>query len=185
MMTEISLNVLDIAENSVRANANLIQICITISSEEDTLTITILDNGCGMSGEQLDKVKDPFYTTRTTRSIGLGIPFFKQAAESTDGDFTITSDLGVGTLVKAVFKLSHIDRMPLGDMTSTIHALITLNTNIDFLYIYTVDEKSFTLDTREFRKILGDIPFSEYEISSYIKEYLNENKAEVDNGRYF
>jgi anti-sigma regulatory factor (Ser/Thr protein kinase) len=185
MMTEISLNVLDIVQNSIRANADLIQICVTISSEQDTLTITITDNGSGMSEEQLIKVLDPFYTTRTTRSIGLGIPFFKQAAESTGGEFKVTSDLGVGTLVRAVFKLSHIDRMPLGDMTSTIHALITLNTNIDFLYIYTVDEKNFTLDTREFREILGDVSFSDFEVSSYIREYLRENKEEVDNGMYF
>jgi hypothetical protein len=135
-----------------------------------------------MSQEQIAHVEDPFYTTRTTRKVGLGIPFFKYAALSTGGTFTIDSTIGVGTIVTATFCLSHIDRMPLGDMTSTMHALITLNSQIDFLYIYQIDNKKFTLDTREFRNILGDVPFDTPEVSSYVKDYLSENKIEVDNG---
>jgi anti-sigma regulatory factor (Ser/Thr protein kinase) len=185
MMTELSLNVLDVAENSIRANANFIQIKVEINSLQDRLTITITDNGYGMTKEQINKVCDPFFTTRTTRAVGLGVPFFQYAAKSTGGKFQIHSEPGKGTEVIAEFVLSHIDRMPLGDMTSTMHALITLNTNIDFLYIYIVDEKCFTLDTREFREILGDVPFNTSEVSCYIKDYLKENKDEVDNGKYF
>ena len=182
MMTEISLNVLDIANNSISANASLIDIKVQIHRELDTLTIIIADNGCGMTEEQLKKVEDPFFTTRTTRGVGLGIPFFKMAALSTGGSFHISSTPGVGTTVAAVFKLSHIDRMPLGDMNSTMHTLITLNAHIDFLYTYVFDEKQFILDTREFREILNDVPFHTPEVSAYIKAYLEENQLETDGG---
>lgn len=182
MMTEISLNVLDVAQNSIRANASLIQISVSIDTVTDKIAIIIEDNGCGMSQEQIEHVEDPFFTTRTTRKVGLGIPFFKYAALLTEGDFSITSTLGEGTVVMATFGLSHIDRMPLGDMTSTIHTLITFNIDTDFLYKYTYNEKNFTLDTREFREILGDVPFNAAEVSLYIKDYLSENKNEVDGG---
>jgi hypothetical protein len=185
MMIELSLNVLDVVQNSICANADFIEIRIEINSAQDQLRIAISDNGCGMTTDQIKKVEDPFYTTRTTRSVGLGVPFFKYAAEITGGRFMIDSEPGRGTAVVAEFVLSHIDRMPLGDMTSTIHTLITLNTEIDFLYVYQVDEKSFTLDTRKFREILGDMPFYVTEVSSYIKDYLIENHIEVDAGRTF
>lgn len=180
MMPEISLNVLDIAQNSISAGAKLIEISITADREKDLLTITIKDDGCGMTQEQIERVSDPFFTTRTTRKVGLGIPFFQYAATVTGGSFDIQSTVGLGTQVTAIFVLSHIDRMPLGDMTSTMHTLITLNTPIDFLYIYTLDERSFTLDTREFRIMLGDLPFDIPDVSVFIKEYLSENKQEVD-----
>lgn len=179
MMTELSLNVLDVAENSVRAGAALIELAVIADTARDLLTITIADNGCGMSAEQLRRVEDPFFTTRTTRKIGLGVPFFKYAAECTGGTFSIHSEEGKGTQVTASFVLSNIDRMPLGDMTGTVHTLITMNPQIDFTYHYRVDEREFTLDTREFRKILGDVPLNEPEVSTYIKEYLTENHAEV------
>ncbi len=182
MMTEISLNVLDIANNSIRANASLIEIRIQIKRDSDTLIITIVDNGCGMTEEQIRQVEDPFFTTRTTRKVGLGVPFFKMAALSTGGSFQIESTPGIGTTVVAAFGLSHIDRMPLGDMNSTMLTLITLNTQIDFLYTYAFDDKEFTLDTREFRSILSDIPLNSPEVSAYIKEYLTENQFETDGG---
>jgi anti-sigma regulatory factor (Ser/Thr protein kinase) len=182
MMTEISLNILDVAQNSVRANASLIKISVKADEKEDLLEVIISDNGCGMSEEQLKNVTDPFFTTRTTRKVGLGIPFFKLAAESTGGSFDIKSELGEGTTVKAVFGLSHIDRMPLGDMTSTIHTIITMNPTLDFVYEYQVNENKFSLDTREFREILGNVPLNSPEVSEYIKEYLRENKDEVDKG---
>ncbi len=180
MMTELSLNVLDVVNNSVRADASLIVIKITIDTKKDIMTILIEDNGKGMTPEQLQQVEDPFFTTRTTRKVGLGVPFFKLVAEASGGSFSITSTPGKGTSVLATFGYSSIDRMPLGDITSTIHTLITLNLNIDFVYSYRVDESEFILDTREFREIIGDIPFNAKEISSYIKEYLEENKKEVD-----
>ena len=183
MMPEISLNILDVAENSVRAEASLIEITVSVQPEEDTLTVIIKDDGCGMTPEQAASVQDPFFTTRTTRKVGLGVPFFKQAAESTGGSFRIDSEKGKGTTVKAVFGLSHIDRMPLGDISSTVQTLIVFNEHIDFRYTYEYGGKSFILDTREMREMLGEgISFSEPEITAFIKEYLVTNKAETDGG---
>lgn len=182
MMPEISLNILDIVQNSVRAKASLIQISIIVLTPEDTLTVIIEDNGCGMSREQLQRVTDPFFTTRTTRKAGLGVPFFKLAAESSGGEFDIWSEQEKGTVTKAVFGLSNIDRMPLGDINGTVYMLITRNTDIDFVYLYKVNDRSFVLDTRKFKAILGDVPLDSYEVSGYIKEYLNENKLEADGG---
>lgn len=181
-MPEISLNVLDVAQNSVRAGAAFIRISVMADTNENKLTVIIQDNGCGMSKEQVSHVIDPFFTTRTTRKVGLGVPFFKYAAESTGGSFSIESEPGIGTVVTAVFILNHIDRMPLGDMNSTIHMLVTMNTGIDFLYTFRLDDREFVLDTKEFREILGGVPLDAPEISAYIKEYLAENEAEVLQG---
>ena len=182
-MTELSLNVLDIVNNSIRANANLIEITVSIHRKSDTLSIEIADNGCGMTEEELKRVQDPFYTTRTTRGVGLGIPFFQQAALSTGGSFAIKSKPRIGTRVTAIFGLSHIDRMPLGDMNSTIYTLIMANRQIDFLYTYVFDDRQFHLDTRELREILDGIPLDTPQVSNYIKEYLEENQKDV-NGEY-
>lgn len=182
MLPEISLNVLDISENSTRAGATLVSILVRISHEDDTLTVVIGDNGCGMTPEQVSHVTDPFFTTRTTRKVGLGVPFFKLAAESTGGHFHIESEPGKGTTVTAVFGLSHIDRMPLGDITSTIHNLIVYHPDTDFVYIYQYDNNSFTLDTRQMREILEGVPLNAPEVSEYILEYLTENKQETDHG---
>ena len=196
-MPEISLNILDVTENSIKADADEITIKVSVRTKgepsklqkkfdlEDTLSIQIMDNGKGMTPEQLEKVQDPFYTTRTTRKVGLGVPFLKQAAESTGGTFRIDSQQGKGTVVEAIFKLSHIDRMPLGDITATIHMLVTFNENIRFQYTYEYDELQFTLDTKEFREILGEeVSFQEPEVSRFIREYLEANKQEVDGGAF-
>ena len=124
MMTEISLNILDVAENSTRAGASLVSITVSADTKADRLTVVIEDDGCGMTEEQLARVTDPFFTTRTTRKVGLGVPFFKEAAELTGGSFAIQSEPGKGTSVTAVFVLSSIDRMPLGDISATIHNLV-------------------------------------------------------------
>jgi len=185
MMTEISLNILDVAENSTKAGAALVTITVEADFGADQLTVTIEDNGCGMTPEQVERVTDPFFTSRTTRKVGLGVPFFKYAAESTGGSFHIASTVGVGTTVTAVFTLSHIDRMPLGDISSTIHTLVVYHPDTDFVYHYRYNDKSFTMDTREFKEILGDISFDTPEISAYILDFLNENKLETDGGAQY
>ena len=184
-MPEISLNILDVAENSTRAGASLVQITVDVQPEADKLTVIIADDGCGMTKEQVERVTDPFYTSRTTRKVGLGVPFFKLAAESTGGSFSIESEPQKGTTVTAVFTLNHIDRMPLGDMTATIHTLIQGHPDTDFLYVYRCEAKEFSLDTREMRAILGDVPFDAPEISNYIRDYLTENKLETDDGTVY
>ena len=179
------MNILDVAENSTRAGASFIRITVDIQPETDRLTVIITDDGCGMTSEQLERVTDPFYTSRTTRKVGLGVPFFKLAAESTGGSFRMESEPGKGTTVTAVFALGHIDRMPLGDMTATIHTLIQGHPATDFLYVYRCGNKEFSLDTREMRAILGDVPLNAPEISSYLKDYLTENKLETDGGSVY
>ena len=182
MLTEISLHVLDVAQNSVRAGASFIEISMEADTKKDRLIVTIKDNGCGMSKNQAEQALDPFYTTRTTRRIGLGIPFFKQAAEGSGGNFELCSKEGEGTLVRAIFGLSHIDRMPVGDINAAIYTLIVYNEQIDFHYRYALDGREFVLDTREMREILGDISFQDAEVSRFIKDYLAEGKKEVDDG---
>lgn len=174
---------LDVAENSTRAGASLVEITLAADTKADTLTLIIKDNGCGMTAEQVAHVEDPFFTTRTTRKVGLGVPFLKQAAESTGGSFSITSKPGAGTTDTAVFGLSHIDRMPVGDISTTIQNLIIYHPDTDFVYTYRYDDKEFTLDTREFREILGGVPLDSPDVAQYIKEYLVENKQETDSGR--
>lgn len=182
MMPEISLNILDVAQNSVTAGSKLTIIDIAVDSQADRLSIEIIDDGKGMTREQISRVTDPFYTTRTTRSVGLGVPFFKMACELTGGGFNIESTVGEGTTVSAVFGLSHIDRMPLGDIAGTFAALVGPAPDIDFLLRYSVDGRSFEADTREFRNILGDVPLDEPEVLGFIEGFIRENREECDAG---
>lgn len=174
-MRELSLNVLDIAQNSIAAQASCIRIEVLEESEKHTLTIGIHDDGKGMTEEQVQKVLDPFYTTRTTRKVGMGVPLFKMAAQQTGGSFTITSKPGVGTDVQAVFKTDSVDFTPLGDMPSTVVMLISMNTDRDFLYRHKVDDREFVVDTAQLREILGDVPLSEPDVVQWIREYVKEN----------
>lgn len=174
-MRELSLNILDIAQNSISANASLITIEVAENTVENTLLIGIYDNGKGMSEEQVKSVIDPFFTTRTTRKVGMGIPLFKMAAEQTGGGLEIQSELGVGTQVRAQFKTDSVDFTPLGDVASTIQMLITMNTDRDFIYKHSVNEKEFVCDTREIKEILGDVPLDTYEVSQWLKDFITEN----------
>ena len=174
-MRELSLNILDIAQNSISAGAPLITIEVSENTFDHTLLIGIYDNGKGMSEEQVKSVIDPFFTTRTTRKVGMGIPLFKMAAEQTGGRLEIKSELGVGTEVRAYFKMDSVDFTPLGDVASTIQMLITMNTDRDFVYRHKVDEKEFVADTREIKAILGDVPLDTYEVSQWLLEFIKEN----------
>ena len=177
-MKELSLNILDISENSVKAKATLVE--IALEETEEILTISITDNGVGMTEETRRSVVDPFYTTRTTRKVGLGIPLFKFAAEQTGGGIEISSrhidsyPEDHGTLIKATFYKNHIDFTPLGDVVSTITTLIQGHADIDFLYRHVFGDHSVHFDTREVRVILEDIPLDSYEILQWIRENLEE-----------
>ncbi len=177
-MKELSLNILDIAENSVKAGASLVKIELFETAER--LTISISDDGCGMSEEVCRQVADPFYTTRTTRNVGLGIPLFKMSAEQTGGSFSITSKEksegdGHGTKTQAEFVKSHIDYTPLGDVVASITTLIQGHPDTDFYFCHEKDGKRVLLDTREVRQALGDeVPLCEYEVIKWIEEFLKE-----------
>ncbi len=179
-MLELSLHILDIVNNSIKAEADLICISIEESVDDNLLTIEISDNGCGMDSQFLSRVTDPFQTTRTTRKVGMGLSLFKAAAKNADGDFVIHSEKNVGTTVKASFVYNHIDRQPLGDMAETIVTLISGNDTIDFVYSHIINQTKFVLDTREIKQILGeDISLGEPEIALWLKEYVHEGLSKI------
>ena len=181
-MRELSLNVMDVAQNSVRAEATVVRITVTESDKDDRLTIEIADNGCGMTQEQVQQVIDPFFTTRTTRKVGLGVPLFKLSAEQTGGSFDIQSEKGKGTTTTASYVKSHVDMTPLGDINSTVKILIQCNPDIDFVYTCTTDNGSFTLDTRELREVLGDVSLDTPDVLEWIADYLEENTKSIYGG---
>ena len=181
-MRELSLNVMDVAQNSVRAEATLVRITVIESDKDDRLTIVIADNGCGMTQEQVQQVIDPFFTTRTTRKVGLGVPLFKLSAEQTGGSFDIQSEKGVGTTTTATYVKSHVDMTPLGDINDTIKILIQCNPDIDFVYTCTTDNGSFSLDTRELREVLGGVSLDTPDVLEWIADYLEENTKSIYGG---
>ena len=177
-MKDLSLNVLDVAHNSISAGAGLIQ--ITVREENDLLVISIKDNGCGIEPEMLKTVTDPFTTSRTTRKVGMGLPLFKLAAEQSGGELTIKSTVGVGTEVEASFLTSNIDCPPLGDMGSTTALLAgALKEGMELVYERIRDGKSFVFDTREIKAVLGDISLSEPEVQEWIRGYVNEQEGSL------
>ncbi len=173
-MRELSLNILDIAKNSVKAKASLVEILVDVNDDSDEILIEIKDNGCGMTEEFLKTVVDPFSTTRKTRKVGMGIPLFKEACETAGGRFQITSKVGVGTTTTGVFKLNHIDRMPLGNLTESVMTLVMGDLEIEFLLNVRRNGESFTFDTREIKDIVGDT-LDAPEVMLYIREFLREN----------
>ena len=173
-MKELSLHILDIAENSVHADADKIEIAVTENLKNDTLSIRIQDNGKGMDQALVRQITDPFITSRTTRKVGLGIPFFKAAAEACNGSFQILSEPGKGTEVKVSFQRSHIDRMPLGDLRGTYLALIIGYPDVNWILKYGRDEREFILDDNPIKEILDGVPLSEPEVIQYLREVINE-----------
>ena len=182
-MKELSLNILDITENSVKARATLTE--INIFETDDTLVLTISDDGHGMTAEILDSVTNPFTTTRTTRKVGMGIPLLKLAAEQTGGEVVITSKHesefpdSHGTIVKATFYKKHIDFTPLGDVVSTITTLIQGHPDTDFLFVHSINDNQVSLDTRELREMLEGVPLNTYDVIKWIEEYLQEQYSEI------
>jgi len=175
-MKELSLNILDVAKNSVSAKATLIEIFLE-ENESGVLTLTIRDNGCGMSEETLKGVTDPFYTTRTTRKVGMGLPLLKMAAEQTGGSLNIISSDKAGesgTALTATFDTKSIDFMPVGDIISTVCILIAGSPDIDFDFRDITPSRSVLLKTAELREVLGGISLAEPEIQMWIKGYLEE-----------
>ncbi|MCI1965382.1 MAG: ATP-binding protein [Oscillospiraceae bacterium] len=183
-MEELSLHILDLAQNSIAAGADQVKLTVEEQPSNDTLTITVLDNGCGMSAAQAEQAADPFFTTRHTRSIGLGLPLFKMAAELTGGSFSLHSAKGKGTQIRGVFRLSSIDRMPLGDLNGTLLLLIQCNPSTDFIYTRICGNRNFELDTRRIRRILGEVPINRPEITVFLRKYLKEGDLELKGGVY-
>jgi len=178
-MNTISMHILDIAQNSIRANATLIEINIQENKVKNYFKIVIKDNGEGMDTELLNHVTDPYTTTRTTRKVGMGIPLLKHSAEQANGYLKIYSEKGVGTSVQATFQYDHFDRPPLGDISGTIVLLVAANPDIDFKYIHQINKKIYAFNTIEVKQILGDLKINNPKIRSMLKEMINENLQEI------
>ncbi len=198
-MRELSLHILDALQNSLEAGATLVELTVDEDLAADRLSITIRDNGRGMDEATLARVTDPFFTTRKTRRVGLGIPLFKAAAEHCNGDFTITSAPGKGTTLVATFQHSHLDRAPLGDMVGTLLSFI-LGGMCDMRYVHRkMREKGtegtkgtegiegaegtgeavqeFAFDTREIKAELGDVPLTHPAVREWLRQLLTEGEA--------
>ena len=178
-MKELSLYILDLVQNSLRAEAKNISITVKDSIRQNRLEIVIKDDGYGMDAALLSKVTEPFVTTRTTRQTGMGIPLFKMALEHTGGTFDISSASGLGTTLKGVFVRSHIDTPPMGNITETLVTLIQGAPDVDFLYTNETDTQTFKFDTKNIREILEDVPLNTPDILNWIREYI-ENKNDLE-----
>ncbi len=180
-MQDLSLHILDIAENSINAGANKIGIKLIEDIKKNLLLIEISDNGKGMDDKMLKNVQDPFFTTRTTRRVGLGIPLLAQAAKESSGSLNIQTKKGKGTTITAHFQHNHIDRKPLGDILNTLIVLIAGNTGLDFDFKYSRNGHTYDLSTAEIRKELDGVPVNDPEVIKFIKDsisqWLNETKS--------
>ena len=174
-MQDLSLHILDIAENATKAGATLIEIDVSEDISKDLLQISIRDNGRGMDKEMLKGATDPFVTTRTTRRVGLGLPLLEQAAKETGGNLLITSDPGKGTKVVATFQESHIDRRPVGDMGATLTTLIMGNPDLDFIYYSNLGGEEIDIDTRSIRgELNGSININDPAVINLIKDLFKK-----------
>ncbi len=178
-MRDLSLHILDVAENGIAAGASLIQITIEEDPAADRLTIALEDNGRGMEPELLAKALDPFVTTRTTRRVGLGLSLFQQSARMAGGDLSIDSTPGVGTKVLAFMSYAHIDRRPMGNMAETLVTLIQGNPDVDFVYTHRKGGREFHFDTRELRVELEEVPINQPEVVALIQENLTSGLNEL------
>jgi hypothetical protein len=183
-MNDLAQHILDISQNSISAKASLITISIKEDLAQDIFEIVIEDNGAGMEKEFLERVEDPFVTTRTTRKVGLGIPLYKASALSCQGSFEIDSMPGEGTIIKAIFRHSHIDRPPLGKIEDTMLVLVTECESYDIIYSHSVDGSSFHFDTREIKKMLAEVPITENSVLLWIRDYIKEQLLNLYGGAY-
>lgn len=181
-MQDLSLHLLDLVQNSVAAGANLVKIIIYEDGQKDWLSIGIEDDGRGMDEETIKRVTDPFYTTRTTRKVGLGLPLFQATTQRCEGTLTIKSAVGKGTEIKAGLRLRHIDRPPFGKLDDTMTTLILCNPEIDFVYSHKTNYGEFRLDTREIRQTIGEIPIEHPEIIAWIQSHIKEGLNEINGG---
>ncbi|MGL4606210.1 MAG: ATP-binding protein [Eubacteriaceae bacterium] len=178
-MKELSLHILDITQNSIKAKATLVTLLIEESTIENSFKIVIEDNGTGIDPKMLVNITDPFVTSRTTRKVGLGLSLLKSAAEGCDGYLEIQSMLGEGTKVTVVFKRDHIDRAPLGNMADTIVTMVMSFGETDLVYEHKYNKEEFIFDTREIKETLGVDSLNEMDILNWIREFVQEGLEEI------
>ena len=178
-MKDLSMHILDIAQNSIRAKATEILIEVEEKPGDGQLVIRVNDNGCGMDAETLSRAIDPFYTTRTTRKVGLGLSLLKQNAENAGGSFSIRSEKGKGTQLTAMFGFSHIDRPALGDIVGTLMILFSASGEIDFSYRHATPMGEFSVKTSEIKKMLDGLPMETPEVRNFLIDYLSGNLEQI------
>lgn len=178
-MRELSLHLLDIVENALEAGASRVEVKVEEDLERNVLIIEVADNGAGMDEATVRRVVDPFWTTRKTRHVGLGLPLFLAAARRCDGDLVIRSDLGKGTRVRATFRHSHIDRAPLGDLPGALMAVLLSGRPVDLDYVHRVNGQEFHFDSSEVKKELEDIPLTHPKVRNWLFESLREGEASL------
>lgn len=174
-MKDLSMHIMDILQNSTRAGATVIELDVDESPLKDKLTLTFKDNGCGMDEATLSKVLNPFFTTRTTRKVGLGLSLLKQNAEMTGGSLAIESKVNVGTTVTATFGYAHLDRPPMGDLAGTVVLTASAYPSIHFIFHYSSDQLDYVFDTDEVNEALEGVSIQDPEIIAYLKEMILEN----------
>jgi hypothetical protein len=178
-MQDLSLHILDIAENSIAAQAKTIKIRIKENREKDLLSLEIKDDGQGMDKDTIQRALDPFFTTKTTRRFGFGLSFLKEATRMANGDFALKSAPGKGTRIKATFQASHIDTKPFGDIPQTLITLILGHPEIDLIFSHTIDSKEYSIDTRDIKAQLNGLPINSPKVIKFIKEHIKEGIATI------
>ncbi len=178
-MRELSMHILDMLQNALEAGATEVELRIVEDLAADRLIITVRDNGRGMDAETARQAVDPFFTTRTTRHVGLGLPLLAQAAKQCDGELELQSALGQGTTVTASFRHSHLDRAPLGNMADTLLAFLLAERQVRLRYHHQVNGKMFEFDTAAFQAELGEVPLSHPQVWKWLREYIAEGEAEL------
>lgn len=178
-MKDLSMHILDIAQNSIRAKASEIIIGIDEKPETDEYIIAIEDNGCGMDDSELAKAIDPFYTSRTTRKVGLGLSLLKQNAENTGGRFSISSEKNIGTKLVAIFGFNNIDRPVLGDIVGSLMILFSSSEEINFVYTHKTSSGEFSVKTSEINEMLDGVPIHNREIRNFLIDYLSTNLKQI------
>ncbi len=178
-MKDLALHILDILQNSVTAEATIIKLQIDEIPDEDKYMVKFTDNGKGMDAKMVNHVTDPFFTTRTTRKVGLGLPLLKQNAERTGGSMRIHSQPGEGTEIEVEFSYKHIDRLPTGDIPGTLVLTASSYPSIDFIYEHNTPSGTFYFDTREIKETLEDLPISNPKVIAFMKDLIRENLEEI------
>lgn len=171
-MEDLSLHILDIAENSVAAQASQIEIRLSEDKKKDVLSVEVIDNGIGMDEDTQKRALDPFFTTKKVRRFGLGLSLLSESAKAAHGQLSIRSKKGRGTRIRADFQYSHIDRRPLGNIGQTIITLVIGNPDIDIIYIHKKDGHKYVFDTRKIRSQLKDIPINSLDGMRMVREEL-------------
>ncbi len=179
-MKELSLHILDIVQNSVSAGAKTVTIEVVEDVDDNIYSITISDDGKGINKEDVEKVTDPFYTTRTTRKVGLGLPLLKQNAELAGGYFSLDTEVGKGTKVTAVFQHNHIDRPIMGDIAGVVVLNVASYQNIRWIYVHKTNISEYKFDSLEIKEVLGDLDINQTKVIKFLKEMINENLSAIN-----